>query len=268
MQVENKESLLNLARNADERLFAARCLDYVHAVVKAKKAVVLTGFLDPGQVGLLEDICRGYGEVRALLWGGYPEAERRRALVVAKDNQWYEEDYKVEILQVVPLKTDSLPGHRDYLGSLMGLGINRDKIGDIVRQDKGVAVFAAKEILAFLSQNLNKVGRYPVTVQLLDGANFEFSAPVLIEKVVTTASPRLDALVGKAFNLSRTDSTLLVQQGKVFQNWRQQVNPSKLVVEGDVISCRGRGRFRVLKSAGMTKKAREKFILGFDPEYK
>jgi len=268
MPVDNKESLLNLARNADERLFAARCLDYVHAVVKAKKAVVLTGFLDPGQAGLLEDICRGYGGARALLWGGYREAERRRALVLAKDNQWYEEDYKVEILQVVPLMPDGQPGHRDYLGSLMGLGINRDKIGDIVRQEKGVAIFTAGEILTFLLQNLNKVGRHPVTVQILDRAGFKFSAPELLEKVVTAASPRLDALVGKAFNLSRADSTLLVQQGKVFQNWRQQINPSKLVIEGDVISCRGHGRFRVLRCAGMTKKAREKFILGFDPEYK
>lgn len=268
MPVDNKESLLNLARNADERLFAARCLDYVHAVVKAKKAVVLTGFLDPGQAGLLEDICQGFGGARVLLWGGYREAERRRALVVARDNQWYEEDYKVEILQIVPLRTDSLPGHRDYLGSLMGLGINRDKIGDIVRQEKGAAIFAAGEILPFLLQNLNKVGRYPVTVQLSDEAEFKFRAPELIEKVVTAASPRLDALIGKAFNLSRADSTLLVQQGKVFQNWRQQVNPAKLVVEGDVISCRGRGRFRVVRCAGMTKKAREKFVLGFDPEYK
>ncbi|MCG9967153.1 hypothetical protein L9W92_03675 [Pelotomaculum terephthalicicum JT] len=80
--------------------------------------------------------------------------------------------------------------------------------------------------------------------------------------------PRLDALVGKAFNLSRADATILVQQGKVFQNWRQQVNPAKPVAAGDVISCRGRGRFRVLRCAGMTKKAREKFILGFAPEYK
>jgi RNA-binding protein YlmH len=75
-------------------------------------------------------------------------------------------------------------------------------------------------------------------------------------------------MVGKAFNLSRADSTMLVLQGKVFQNWRQQVSPSKSVVEGDVISCSGYGRFRILRCAGMTKKAREKFILGFDPEYK
>lgn len=271
MPADKKEWWRNLARNAEEKLFVARCLDCVRTVAAKKKASVLTDFLDPGQAGLLEHICHGYGGVRVFFWGGYHEAERRRAMVFAADREWPGEDCgadcQVGILQVIPLSSDSLPGHRDYLGSLTGLGVNRDKIGDIVRQEKGAAVFAASEILPFLRQNWQSAGRCPVTTQLLNEADFQFEAPELVEKVVTAASPRLDALVGKTFHLSRAEASSLVRQGKVKLNWRQQVDPAKQVLEGDLISCRGYGRFRVLRCAGRTKKAREKFILGFAPEY-
>lgn len=263
MTVDKSEALLKLARNSEERTFAARCLDQIRAVVAGRKIAALTGFLDPGQGALLEDICRGHGGVRMLLWGGYPEAERRRALLLAEDNFWYDEDCRVDVLLVIPLDPNKLPGHRDYLGSLMGLGINRDRIGDIVRQEEGAAVFVTGEIMPYLLQNLNKVGRCPVTVQPMDITRFSFSPPELLEKVVTTASQRLDVLVSKAFNLSRAESALLVQQGKVFQNWRRQDSPSRLVAGGDLISCRGHGRFRVLEHSGVTKKGREKFVLGF-----
>ncbi|OPX86309.1 MAG: hypothetical protein A4E53_03219 [Pelotomaculum sp. PtaB.Bin104] len=263
MPVDKSEALLKLARNSEERTFTARCLDQIRAVVAGRKVSALTGFLDPGQANLLEDICRGHGGVRMQLWGGYPEAERRRALLLAEDNYWHDRDCRVDVLQVVSQDPDKEPGHRDYLGSLMGLGINRDRIGDIVRQVEGAVVFAASEIMPYLMQNLNKVGRCPVTVQPLEITKFSYSPPELLEKVVTAASQRLDVLVSKAFNLSRTESALLVQQGKVFQNWRQQDTPSRPVAGGDVITCRGYGRFRVLEHSGVTKKGREKYVLGF-----
>ncbi|MDD3654850.1 MAG: YlmH/Sll1252 family protein [Desulfotomaculaceae bacterium] len=263
MSVDKRQALLKLARNSEEKTFAARYLDQIRAVVTGRKFATLTGFLDPGQTALLEEICRGHGGVHVLYWGGYPEAERRRALLLAEDNYWHDEDCRVDILQVVPLGQDKLPGHRDYLGSLMGLGISRDRVGDIVCQVEGAAVFVAGEIMPYLLQNLQKVGRCPVVVQSIDCTKFSYSPPELLKKVVTAASQRLDVLVSKAFNLSRSESALLVQQGKVFQNWRQQNSPSRLVVYGDVITCRGYGRFRVLEHIGVTKKGREKYVLGF-----
>lgn len=264
VSLEQKEALLQLARNTEEKIFAARILDYIQAVVKGKKPHIRTSFLNPGQVELLSEICRAKGETKILLWGGYQQAERRRALILPKSKQWYKADYQIEFLQVVPCKKNEAPGHQDYLGSILGLGINRDKIGDIIKQEQGAVIFVTREIISFLSRDLVKVGRCSIQTRILPEAEFVFSEPEIMEKVITVASARLDALLSKAFNLPRAESVTLIRQGKVFQNWRQQVHSSQPVKAGDMISCRGYGRFRIMHCAGTTKKGREKIILGFE----
>lgn len=260
--MNKRETLLNLARNQDERLFIAHCLDLIVAASR-KNRVVLMDFLDPGQVALVESATRGYDGVKVLTWGGYPEAERKRGILLARDNDWYQPDYNIGILNVIPSNRKKQLTHRDYLGALLGLGIKRKKIGDIVRQGEGSAVFVVSEIMAFLYQNLTRVGSCPVSVQPLDRDDFVYLPPTVKEKAITVVSPRLDAIISKAFNLSRGKALTLVRQGRVFQNWRQQLNSSTPLCQGDTISCRGYGRFQVLATMGTTKKGRERLIIGF-----
>ncbi|MDD2421217.1 MAG: YlmH/Sll1252 family protein [Heliobacteriaceae bacterium] len=257
-----KESILNLARNPEEKIFLARCFDQV-CTVKGRDLVLLTDFLDPGQVGLLKSVCRGYRGLSVLAWGGYLEAERCRALISTGDDSGQQPDFQIETLQVLPIGKEAAPGHRDYLGSLLGLGIKREVIGDIVPLEVGMAVFVSREMAAFLGQNLNRVGKYPVSVSLVAQVGLALKTRQLEKRVVTVAALRLDALISKAFNLSRSASAALIRQGKVKQNWRQQTDPATDVATGDMIACRGYGKFRLSEDAGPTKKGRLRLILEF-----
>jgi RNA-binding protein YlmH len=263
VDTDKKEALLGLARNDEEKIFIARCLD--HIGVAQRNKFLATAFLDPGQVSMMEAVCQARGGLRLLTWGGYRQAERRRALLVPDENDWYEPDFQIAILAVTSLDGET-PGHRDFLGSLVGLGLSRDKLGDIGLQEKGATVFVASEISAYICQSLVRVGRHPVSVLAIDPADFVYTPQAMTEKGVTLASPRLDALISKAFNLARSDAAELVAQGRVHQNWRQQLNISAPVRAGDVISCRGYGRFYLLENPGSTKKGRDRFVLGFPVE--
>ncbi|NMA63892.1 MAG: hypothetical protein GX964_07665 [Syntrophomonadaceae bacterium] len=263
MAADKKESILSLARNTEEKIFLARCIDYI-SIVKKRSTRVLTDFLDPGQNGLLQDMCRGYRELQVSTWGGYQEAERCRALVYPSDDTGSQPDFQIQILRVVPLGKQAEPGHRDYLGSLLGLGIKRDVIGDIVPlQKEGAAVFVAREMALFLSQNLDRVGRHSVRVESIEPDGVLLAPRTVKTRMVTVAALRLDALVSRAFNLSRSTSASLIRQGKVKQNWRQQLDPAAVVGEGDTISCRGYGKFRVSEDAGLSRKGRTRVVLEF-----
>lgn len=258
---EKKERILGMARNQDEKTWLARCLDYLRAAADRGK-LGLTGFLDPGQAGLLQDAARLYGGVKVITWGGHELAERRRALIIPAANEWAVPEFNITALFVSLPGREGQPGHRDYLGALIGLGLSREKLGDIVKQDRGAVIFAASEIAPFIRDNLVKVGRFPVEIQPA-GENMPVQPPAVREVMVTVASARLDAIVSRAFNLSRSEAALLVEQGKVRQNWRNQTNPAAVIEPGDTISCRGYGRFKILEAAGSSRKERLRYVLGF-----
>ncbi|MBE0467566.1 MAG: hypothetical protein IBX71_10145 [Candidatus Desulforudis sp.] len=124
------ETLPKLARNKEERLFVARCLDHLRTADQ-KRRPVRTDFLDPGQAALLKQVGDGFSGVRIQTWGGYPEAERRRACVLPADSWDDRPDFGIAILRITPLDPDGgNPSHRDYLGSMLGLGLKREKLGD------------------------------------------------------------------------------------------------------------------------------------------
>lgn len=255
----------HLARNKEERLFIARCLDQVE-IAHGKHRPVLTGFLDPGQAALLTQVAAGAGGVQVHTWGGYPDAERVRACLRPADWRPVPPDFEISLLRVSP----RVPGgtapslcHRDYLGALLGLGLKREKIGDcLVQPSEGVVCLAA-EIAGFVEENLTQVGRWTVTVQPVAPGESLPEPPPLRSRTVTAASPRLDAVLGAAFNLSRSRAAALIRAGSVNVNWRAQTNPDAPLRAGDTVSCRGRGRFRVLELAGPTRRGRQRLRLGF-----
>lgn len=256
------QHLLNLARNKEERLFISRCLDQVRAAGRKRKTV-RTGFLDPGQAALLKQVGAAIGDVKVQTWGGYGEAERRRACVMPADTREADPDFEVTALVLKPRGVDGAPGHRDYLGAMLALGLKREKLGDCLVQPGEAVFFVSAEIAGFVSQNLSRVGRWTVDVEAADLAECVVQTPGRREKTVTVASPRLDAVLGAAFNLSRSQAAELIKQGRVNVNWRQRLDPAAAVHAGDTLSCRGLGRCEVLEDAGPTRKGRLRLHLGF-----
>ncbi|MDR2514310.1 MAG: hypothetical protein LBD02_03770 [Christensenellaceae bacterium] len=146
------------------------------------------------------------------------------------------------------------PGHRDLLGAILALGIERDCIGDI-RLQKGEAIVAVLEGMAeYILLNLKQAGRVTLRVSRHEGA-----LPPLEEGkrlIVNVPSLRLDAVLQQAARLPRTKAKLFIEQGLCFVNWHEELRPDRQLEPGDRISLRGKGRIHILDVRGESKKGR------------
>lgn len=170
-------------------------------------------------------------------------------------------DAPILLLQIQSAEKSPDWSHRDILGSLLGLGISRDKIGDIRIADEGAFVFALEDISAFIEASLTHVSKYPVQVRLIPLNLFpeESSDGELLFR--TVASPRLDAIVATGFDLPRRLAQQLVESDRVKVNHRPEHKADKQVPDGAVVSVRGYGRLILEVNLGKSKKDRTKMRL-------
>lgn len=192
-------------------------------------------------------------EVLPTWQGGYDGAERRVACFSREP-----EKVKAPIvcLRVQPKgeKFVSAFGHRDILGAVMGLGVKRECIGDIVLQGKGGYLFCLSEMADYLCRELHEVGRAAVTCTICEVPELLQTPPESRSFVV--ASLRLDALIAAIWHLSRSEAQQLFPKQLVFVNGKCILTPGDNAREGDIISVRGRGRFCLEQVSGETRKGR------------
>lgn len=188
------------------------------------------------------------------LFGGYDGAER---CVAAFGADCENAEFPISYIQIEPLAkkfADTLT-HRDFLGSLMGLGIKRETLGDILIKDNVGYLMCLDSVADFVADNLGKVRHTSVKCtaisELPQGMQSE---PQEQQKIV--ASLRLDVLAAAVYDLSRSAVKELFTQRKVFVNSRLCENFSLVPKEGDIISVRGKGRFKLGETLGSTKKGR------------
>ena len=209
-----------------------------------------TGFLSPAEAEWAFASSRSQ-RVNVTFEGGYEDAERRMACF------WDDEEpyaFPFQTLEVT-WPHQSAPGHRDMLGSLMGLGLKRTLIGDIViLQDRGY-VFADEQMAEHISQTFTSAGRIRLQIKLLDEPP-ALEPPKGTEMHDTVASLRLDAVVASGFHLSRTDAAELIVAGHVKLRHLPTERPDARVQEGDAVSVRGYGRLTVEQVGNPTKKGR------------
>ncbi len=146
--------------------------------------------------------------------------------------------------------------HRDFLGSLLSLGIGREKIGDLLVGEKGCQVVLDHDILPYVLWNWTQVNGVAIQVREVCQDELETSQGEKKEIKSTVASPRLDAILGVGFSCSRTKTLPDIKGGKVQVNWKTIIDPSYQIKEEDHISYRGKGRIRVESFSGPTQKGR------------
>lgn len=146
--------------------------------------------------------------------------------------------------------------HRDYLGSLMGLGIKREMTGDIIVKDSGADIIIMKEIADFLLMNYEKAGRANLKLEIADITALDTGTVNIEEKRDTVASLRLDNLVSSVFALSRGKAQEAIKAGIVFVNSSQAAKPDIQLKEGDKLVMRGRGKAVLREISGKTRKDR------------
>lgn len=225
---------------------------------------------------------KGSGRLRALFYGGFADAERRALIFLPE---------YAELADILPpaavsggspnlqngsafaaapadcpfcvLKVHAASGigarkltHRDYLGSLMGLGIKREMTGDIIVRDGGADIIIIKEIADFLLMNYEKAGRANLKLEIADITSLDTGTVNIEEKRDTVASLRLDNLVSSVFGLSRGRAQEAIKTGFVFVNSSQTQKPDMQLNEGDKLVLRGRGKAVLREIQGKTRKDR------------
>lgn len=208
------------------------------------------------QTVLCQELKFGY-----TLWGGYEEAERKIVCFGEESDLGYKPQPPISILTVAPLSekfSDDLT-HRDFLGSILGLGIKRETIGDIIISNNKGYVICLESISQYIIDNLTKVKHTSVYCDRCASLPSD-ALPKPTEQLVIVSSLRLDIIISGVYNLSRSKSSALVEGERVFINGKLTVNNSAPLKDGDTVSVRGIGRFRFKEIAGDTRKGRIRII--------
>jgi len=257
----DRERVLSSVAGIDDKLFLSRILD---RAVKAMEtgSVVWTDFMDPHQRNVAERALAYVKDVDYTFCGGYSDAER--VVIVFNPNFMSFEDVDLDRifkLVNVTVKGKEVLSHRDYLGSLMGMGIKREKIGDILVKDGSCSIIALSEIAEYIKYNLEKVGRTRVVTETAKIGELEPPEPKVKEIKTTVASLRLDCIVGAGYGVSRSKASELIKAERVNVNWDTETSVARQLKAGDTISVRGKGRVILEEVAGNTKKGRIGIVL-------
>lgn len=212
------------------------------------------GFLDESQRAQLTQALARRREVPSLFWGGFPEAER---VLLGLFPDYEEPGPAAFPLQAVTFtyRKEDQPGHRDFLGAMMGLGVQRDVIGDILVGEGRCVAFVKEEIAGYFVSGLSKIGRVGVKTSL--GAEEPLPVGHTFREIRgVAASARLDCLTAVFCRTSREKASAMVAMGLVQLNHRETLSPSARVEEGDVLSVRGQGKFIIDRLGPLTQKGR------------
>lgn len=251
----DKSELLKHISDPQEKILYAKALDKAFLADKANTPA-FSDFFDPYKANHIKSIAECKLRLNIKLFGGYEESERCMLGFFPEYLDAENSDFPIDILKIsYNKKYCSALSHRDILGSVLGLGITREKVGDILLDDKtaSAVIFVHNSISGFVVSNLERIGRTSVKIDYALDFHYEQR---LTEKKLTLASLRLDALLSSAFNISRGKTSELIKGEKAFINWNVVTSTSHSVSENDIITLRGHGRIKLLEICGKTKKDR------------
>lgn len=242
--------------NKEEQMLCSHLTDLANACYRRDYAIV-SDFLTLNEQNLFLSFCSGkLPPVQYELIGGYDMAERK-AVYFQPIGVGREYPAPLVLLRAEPLnlKFAEELTHRDYLGSLMNLGIERSKLGDLIPSKDGCFMICLESVADFICDQLTRVRRTAVLCKRLELSRLDYHPDVKrIEG--TVASLRLDAIIGLAFSQSRSRLVGYIEGEKVFVNGKCITSNACQIKDGDLVSVRGLGKFRFLGASGQTKKGR------------
>lgn len=229
-----------------ERLLLEKRLEDLAQKSYQQNIFTFTGFLSLADLSVFQEVKSRFKHVGFSVFGEEIGCERQLVRFGLEENLGYVEAFPIKLLQITPLMqkfADKL-GHRDFLGAIMNLGIERSTIGDIFIKENVGYVFCLESISGYIVENLDKIRHTNVKVNVISVEDADvFVKPELIPCAVTAASERIDGIVSKLYNISRTQSIELFRTGRVFVNGRMCENNSCFLKKDDTITVRGFGKF-------------------------
>lgn len=222
---------------------------------------MFTYFLDLEEQDFFEQNMPALTFVAKKLWGGYAFAERKIAIFGSEEQFGYKVSPPIVLLKIEPsnLKFSEKLNHRDFLGALLNLGIERKILGDILVEENIAYVYVHESMAEFISRELFKVKHTYVNVKVENGQIER--EPSFLDVSGFVSSFRLDALLSLAFRMSRKESSDYIKMKKVYRNSKLCVSPAALLKEGDIISVRGYGKFIFFEAGNTSKKGRHHVLL-------
>lgn len=228
----------------------ARFADLIRGAERGRRAV-FSEFLTPDAQARLIALARREG-LETGLFGGGEDAERA---VVGIWQEGCEPDCSpIRIVRITWDGRYAAPQHRDVLGACLGLGLERETLGDIRLEGSSAYVAALPAIAGYFEQHLDSVGSASVRSSEYDGGMP--AAEQGARAVVNVPSLRLDAVLAQTLRLSRAKAQTLIRGGAVNRNWAEETRPDVELAEGDVISVRGHGRVKIHAVQGESRKGR------------
>lgn len=256
---EAKEKIIRFYKGTEGAETAVKLVDMAEQVMRSQKFRI-SGFLDPYGQEIAETIVANYPGIRVDFEGGYQGAERQRAMFIDESFGGHP-SFDIEVIKISWNGQFARPSHRDVLGSLMGLGIERDRVGDILIAGEQARILTDAKMAEFLLNDFVKVGNIAITAEMDELSNIAPKEERCKEIRATVASLRVDSIAAAGYGFSRSRAAADIAADKLKLNWQPVKNASQSIKEGDVLSMRGRGRLEVAEVRGTTKKGRIGIVL-------
>ena len=256
-----QELIRKYARSSEDDVLLARLMDKAE-IWQRDGRTQFTRFLSERDKLCCAPVLRELCAEEAFFWGGYPEADRTVLIFPA---EWQDKDIlcaspesPVAVIRAI-WKSGAELSHRDFLGALMSLGIERELIGDILPGAGRCDILLLREIAPYVMQNLTSAGKATLLLEAADHPEEEEARFRLIKD--TVASLRLDALVGSGFSLAREKASAAIRSGKVSLDGLECLKPDKTVEAGSKISLRGLGKIELSEVGGQSRKGRTVVVI-------
>lgn len=245
----------------EDKLLVSKLLDKVE-YCKTRRKIVYTDFLDLYQRNIIEKVLKNV-ECNYSIFGGYDNANR--VVVIIYPDEKTEEMIQKNYGDYIKLLRIELPNslrekyhHKDYLSGIMKLGVKREKFGDIIVSEDGADIVVCKEIAQYLEQSLKQLTRFKkAKINLMEISNIKMVDIKKEELRIVIQSLRLDCVIAQLANTSRTKAKEIIEEGRVFINYENELKSDKYIKEKDIIVIRGKGKFEIYSLTGNTKKNKQ-----------
>lgn len=209
---------------------------------------------------------RQYDALPWELFGGTDNCERVMLRIGSEETLGYSEPWPIRTLAVSPKNqkfADPLT-HRDFLGAILHLGLERDTIGDIFIEDNVGYVFCTEQVAPYLVEQLDRVKHTSVVCrEIRELPELKRAKPE--EKFIQTSSLRIDLVVAKVYNLSRSAAQELFPARKIYVDGRLCENNSRELAPGEIVSVRGFGRLSLKEERGLSRKGKHNLVMEVTP---